>query len=162
QNILCEKVPPPPGNVSFKFVEDTSNPNLKTTRERLTAHRTEPMCAGCHKLTDPLGLALENFDSAGGFPQTGNGGAVGCGGGLGGRAFVGPQGLGQTVHDDPAATSCVAQRAFAFETGYLPSKDDARWQQIQQKFASSHYDVLELIRAIALSDLSYGSPEPKT
>lgn len=161
QNILCEKVPPPPGNISFKFVEDTSNPDFKTTRQRLTAHRTEPMCAGCHKLTDPLGLALENFDSAGEFRTTENGVTIDASGELSGKQFVGPQGLGQTVHDDPAAASCVAQRVFAFETGYLPRSDDARWQQIQQKFAASHYDVLELMRAVALSDLSYTPSEPK-
>jgi hypothetical protein len=159
QNMLCEKVPPPPGNVSFKFVEDTSNPQYKTTRERLMAHRTEPMCAGCHKLTDPIGLALENFDSAGEFRTSENGIAIDASGELNGKQFDGPLGLGRTVHDDPAAVSCVAQRAFAFETGYMPPKDDARWQQIQQRFAASHYDVLELLRAIALSDLSYGPEE---
>jgi hypothetical protein len=161
QNILCEKVPPPPGNVSFKFVEDTSNPQFKTTRDRLTAHRTEPMCAGCHKLTDPLGLALENFDSAGEFRTNENGVTIDASGELSGKPFVGPSGLGQTVHDDPAATSCIAQRAFEFETGYAPPKDDAQWQQIQQKFAASHYDVLALLRAIALSNLSYNPPEAK-
>jgi hypothetical protein len=161
QNILCEKVPPPPGNVSFKFVDDTANPQFKTTRERLTAHRSAPMCAGCHKLTDPLGLALENFDSAGEFRTTENGALIDASGELGGKQFVGPQGLAQTVHDDPAATSCVAQRAFAFETGYLPPKDDPSWQLVERQFAASHYDVLELLRAIALSDLSYRSPEPK-
>ena len=161
QNILCEKVPPPPGNVSFKFVEDTSNPQFKTTRDRLTAHRTEPMCAGCHKLTDPIGLALENFDSAGEFRTSENGQPIDVSGEISGKQFVGPVGLGQTVHDDPATVSCVAQRAFAFETGYLPPKDDAQWQQIEQKFAASHYDVLELLRQIALSDLSYRAPEPK-
>ncbi len=161
QNILCEKVPPPPGNVSFKFVEDTSNPQFKTTRDRLTAHRTEPMCAGCHKLTDPLGLALENFDSAGEFRTTENGVLIDASGELSGKQFVGAPGLAQAVRDDPAAVSCVAQKAFAFETGYVPAKDDAQWQQIQQKFAASHYQVLELLRAIAMSDLSYGPSEQK-
>jgi len=162
QNILCEKVPPPPGNVSFKFVEDTSNPQFKTTRDRLTAHRTEPMCAGCHKLTDPLGLALENFDSAGEYRTHENGVVIDARGELSGKPFVGAQGLAQAVHDDPAAVSCIAQRAFAFETGYLPPKDDPRWRQISQHFAASHYDVLELLRSIALSDLSYspGAPQP--
>ena len=161
QNILCERVPPPPGNVSFKFVEDTSNPQFKTTRDRLTAHRTEPMCAGCHKLTDPLGLALENFDSAGEFRTTENGVQIDASGELSGKQFIGAQGLAQAVHDDPAAVNCVAQKAFAFETGYVPAKDDPRWQQIQQKFAASHYQVLELLRAIALSDLSYRGSDQK-
>ena len=161
QNILCEKVPPPPGNVSFKFVEDTSNPQYKTTRERLTAHRTEPMCAGCHKLTDPIGLALENFDSAGEYRTSENGVLIDASGEISGKQFVGPIGLGQAVHDDPAATHCVAQRAFAFETGYMPPKNDPRWQAIQQQFAAAHYDVLQLLRSIALSDLSYAPLEPE-
>ena len=119
------------------------------------------MCAGCHKLTDPLGLALENFDSAGEFRTSENGVTIDASGELSGKPFVGPSGLGQTVHDDPAATSCIAQRAFEFETGYAPAKDDAQWQQIQQRFAASHYDVLQLLRAIALSNLSYNPPEAK-
>jgi hypothetical protein len=161
QNILCERVPPPPGNVSFKFVDDTSNPEYKTTRERLTAHRTEPMCAGCHKLTDPLGLALENFDSAGEYRTTENGAPIDASGELSGRPFVGANGLAQAVHDDPAAVDCVARRAFAFETGYLPPAKDAEWQMIQQKFAANHYDLLGLMRLIALSDLSYSPRDPK-
>ena len=80
---------------------------------------------------------------------------------LNGHQFDGPLGLEQAVHDDPAATSCIEQRAFEFETGYAPPLGDPRWQAIQQKFAASHYDVLELLRAIAVSDLSYSPPEPK-
>ena len=34
-------------------------------RERMVKHRRNPVCASCHSLMDPLGLALENFDSAG-------------------------------------------------------------------------------------------------
>ncbi len=159
QHVLCERVPPPPGNVSFKFVDDTSNPQYKTTRDRLVAHRTQPICAGCHRLTDPIGLALENFDSAGEYRTSENGVQIDASGELDGKQFIGPTGLGQAVHDDPAATGCVAQRAFAFATGFVPPKNDPRWQQIQQTFAASHYDVLALLRAIALSDLSYNPPE---
>jgi hypothetical protein len=156
--ILCQVVPPPPGNVAFKFVEDTSNPNLKTTRERITAHRSEAMCAGCHKLTDPQGLALENFDSAGQLRVRENGAVIDASGEFDGVKFDGPFGFAQAVRANAAATSCVAQRAFEFETGHTPPKNDPRWQQIQQSFAASKYDVLELLRQIALSDLSYSLP----
>ncbi len=161
QNILCQRVPAPPGNVDFKFVEDISNPKYKTTRDRLTAHRSEAMCAGCHKITDPLGLALENFDSAGGFRSTENGVRIDASGETNGTMFDGPLGLAKVVHDDPAATACVAERMFAFETGYLPPKTESGWKQIESKFAASRYDVLELMRQIALSDLSYRSPNTK-
>ncbi len=81
--------------VSFKFVEDTTNPQFKATRERLTPPiRTEPMCAGCHKLTDPLGLALENFDSAGEFRTNENDVPIDASGELNGKQFVGPAGAG--------------------------------------------------------------------
>src|SRR5690606_9036017 len=67
EKFLCQRVPPPPANVDFSLVEDINNPNLKTARQRLTAHSTEPTCAGCHKITDPMGFALENFDTAAGY-----------------------------------------------------------------------------------------------
>jgi len=156
--VLCQAVPPPPGNVSFQFVDDTSNPNLKTTRERITAHRSEAMCAGCHKLTDPQGLALENFDSAGQLRTRENGVVIDASGEFNGIKFDGPYGLAQAVRADPSLTSCVAQRAFEYETGYTPPKNDAQWKQIQQSFADSKYDIIALLRQIALSDLSYSSP----
>ncbi|WP_460853956.1 DUF1592 domain-containing protein, partial [Pseudomaricurvus hydrocarbonicus] len=59
---LCQDVPDPPANVNFSIVQDPSNASMPTARERLQAHRTEPSCAGCHKIMDPLGLTLENFD----------------------------------------------------------------------------------------------------
>ena len=158
ENILCQTVPPPPGNVEFKFVEDTSNPKLKTTRERLTAHRSEAMCAGCHKLTDPQGLALENFDSAGQLRARENGVVIDTSGEFNGVKFDGPFGLAQVVRNDPSLTTCVARRAFEYETGYTPPLDDPQWKQIQQSFADNKYNVLELLRQIALSDLSYSAP----
>lgn len=156
--ILCQIVPPPPGNVEFKFVEDTSSQTLRTTRDRITAHRSEPMCAGCHKLTDPQGLALENFDSSGQIRMRENGVPIDASGEFDGVKFDGPYGFVQAVRNHPALTNCVAQRAFEYETGFMPPQKDPRWQQIQQSFADSKYDILKLLREVALSDLSYSSP----
>jgi hypothetical protein len=156
--LLCQNVPPPPGNVDFKFVTDTTNPKYRTTRARLTAHRSEPMCAGCHKLTDPIGLALENFDSDGSFRTTENGVPIDVSGEFNGVRFDGPVGLAQAVHDDPATTSCVAQRSFAFAAGHRPNLNDPGWQKIAQQFKDSHYDLLTLMRQIATSPLLYEVP----
>jgi hypothetical protein len=71
--LLCEPIPAPPANVNFAVAQDTHNPDFKTMRDRLTAHRTDPTCAGCHKLMDPPGLALENFDSDAGYRIAENG-----------------------------------------------------------------------------------------
>ena len=48
ENLLCQRVPPPPGDVDFSIVQDTTNPAFRTVRQRLTAHRENPTCAGCH------------------------------------------------------------------------------------------------------------------
>jgi hypothetical protein len=46
-----------------------------TMRERMEQHRANPVCASCHKLMDPMGLALENFDAVGAWRDKENGGS---------------------------------------------------------------------------------------
>jgi mono/diheme cytochrome c family protein len=55
--------PPPPGVQPFAEVQDGQV--ATTVRQRLQQHRTDPVCASCHGVMDPLGLALENFDAVG-------------------------------------------------------------------------------------------------
>jgi hypothetical protein len=62
ENILGSPPPPPPPVVP-PFPEESGA--ARTVRERLEQHRASPACAGCHRLTDPIGLALENFDAVG-------------------------------------------------------------------------------------------------
>ncbi|HSF15689.1 MAG TPA: DUF1592 domain-containing protein [Vicinamibacteria bacterium] len=55
--------PPPPPNVpDLEQTEGVSNGRILTTRERLELHRSDPTCRSCHRLMDPIGLALDNFD----------------------------------------------------------------------------------------------------
>jgi len=70
-------------------------------RDRLTAHRTDPTCAGCHKLMDPIGLALENFDSDAGYRTAENGQSLDMSGELDGIRFTNAAGLGRAMHDNP-------------------------------------------------------------
>ena len=63
-NLLGQPAPPPPPNVAG-LEPDTRG--TTTIREQLTAHRENPMCATCHTVIDPPGLALESFDPIGGF-----------------------------------------------------------------------------------------------
>jgi hypothetical protein len=152
--VMCQTVPAPPGNVDFQFVQDTANPDHKTARDRLLAHAGEAMCAGCHKITDPLGLALEKFDSSGTYRTRENGVLIDTSGELRGKKFDGPAGLAQAVREDPAVTSCVARRAFAFGTGHMPPRSQ-QWRAIEQSFAESKYKFPELLRQIALSDMLF-------
>ena len=155
ENILCQHVPPPPGNVNFTLFEDSSNPNYKTARDRLTAHRKNPVCAGCHRITDPIGLALENFDTAGGYRRAENGAAIDSSGQINGKSFSDVLGLSQAIRGDPATVSCAATRLFAFGAGHAPPSGDPGWQQIMQGFARDGYRLPNLMRQIALSDLFY-------
>ena len=63
-NILGTPPPPPPPDVpALKENEDGQKP--RTMREQMEEHRANPVCASCHKVMDPLGFALENFDAVG-------------------------------------------------------------------------------------------------
>ena len=64
ENILGTPPPPPPPDVpSLKENEKGQKP--KTMREQMAEHRANPTCASCHKIMDPIGFALENFDAVG-------------------------------------------------------------------------------------------------
>ncbi|HUI79767.1 MAG TPA: DUF1592 domain-containing protein [Bryobacteraceae bacterium] len=64
ENILGMPVPPPPPDVPpLKPNEEGQKP--RTMREQMAEHRTNAVCASCHKIMDPIGLALENFDAVG-------------------------------------------------------------------------------------------------
>ena len=57
--------PPPPGIPDLEETESSVDGRSLTTRERLELHSSNPNCASCHNLIDPIGLALDNFDVTG-------------------------------------------------------------------------------------------------
>ncbi len=150
--LLCQKVPAPPAAVKFDIVQDTSNPVYRTARARLSAHATNPVCAGCHKLIDPIGLALENFDGGGSYRTTENGVGIDASGELDGVKFTNGAELGRAVHDNPAATSCLVERLSAYALGRLPEKSESAWiEGLKTSFAKDSYVVPDLMRRVALS-----------
>jgi hypothetical protein len=64
ENLLGAPPPAPPPVVPA-FPEEQNIRKLLTIREKTELHRQNPMCASCHKLMDPIGFALENFDVTG-------------------------------------------------------------------------------------------------
>jgi hypothetical protein len=62
--LLGAPPPKPPANVP-PLKENTAGAKLLPVRSRLEEHRSNPACAGCHKMMDPIGFALENFDALG-------------------------------------------------------------------------------------------------
>ena len=72
-NLLGTPPPPPPPDVPA-LKENTAGVKPTSVRERLELHRENPACASCHKIMDPLGFALENFDATGRWRVTDAGG----------------------------------------------------------------------------------------
>lgn len=155
EQLLCQKVPEPPPNVDFSIVEDPKA-IYHTARERVTAHLANPVCAGCHRITDPIGLALENFDGAGQYRDTEKGAAIDASGTLDGKAFKDAAGLGQALHDSPAAAACVVRRAFSYGVGGADAGGrDELMAYYSKAFAAQGYRFKNLLRDIALSDAFY-------
>jgi hypothetical protein len=154
--LLCEPIPAPPANVDFSTAQDTHNPDFKTMRERLTAHRTDPTCAGCHKLMDPMGLALENFDSDAGYRTAENGQPLDTSGELDGVQFTDAAGLGRALHDNPATGPCFVRRLYSYATGRAAARRDMAWiRYLERSFAADGYRAPELMRRIATSENFY-------
>jgi hypothetical protein len=71
ENILGTPPPPPPPGVETNLDVAVATPT--TLRERLAMHRTNKVCASCHNVIDPIGLALENYDLVGKWRTSDNG-----------------------------------------------------------------------------------------
>jgi len=94
--LLASPPPPPPPNVPSldDSVKSNAGGKLLSTRERMEEHRKNPACNSCHRVIDPLGLALENFDATGAWRARDNGVTIDANGDLyDGTRMEGPAGL---------------------------------------------------------------------
>lgn len=149
---LCQKVPPPPPNVNFTIVQDTNDPVHKTARKRLSAHNENPVCAGCHALTDPIGLSMENYDATGAYRTHENGEAIDTTGKFEGKEYRNILDLQRLLHDSPTAATCAVQRAYEYGVGRQPTESEAEWLQYAgDRFAADGYAFPALMRRIAVS-----------
>ena len=158
---MCQPTPAPPASVDFSIVNDIDNPALKTVRQRLLAHATNPTCAACHTRSDPIGLALENFDSIGQYRTAENGDPIDASSVLQGKSFVGAQGLGAALHDNPNFPACFARKMFAYGTGGDSSRvTPPQYRPFVTAFTSGGYRVPVLIKALTATPLFFSAPPP--
>ena len=152
ERFLCQKVPDPPPNVDFSLLEEAED--ASTARERLAAHNSNPSCAGCHLITDPMGLSLENFDGAGRFRPDENGVALDITGELDGIFYEDIAGLASAMRDHPKLSSCLVNRLYAYGTGGPVSlrhdRDTLAW--FEDRFVANEHKLPALLRDIALSE----------
>jgi hypothetical protein len=88
-------------------------------RERLAEHRKNPTCAGCHKLTDPVGFALENYDAVGRWRTTEAGDPIDASGTLyDGTDFRGVEGLQKAILNRPELfVTTLSEKLLTFAIG---------------------------------------------
>ena len=160
--LLCQSVAPAPAAVNFTVVQDTSNPEFKTARARLTQHRTDDACASCHEFIDPIGLAMENFDGVGRLRYEENGAVIDVSGAFDGYEFDNVDGLEETLADHPATTSCLVEKMQKYATGRKPQASDIQWiNRLEKKFSRSDEKIIPLLREIALSDEFFAVSAPQ-
>lgn len=151
---LCQRLPDPPPTVNFALFENLTG--KLTARDRLKAHVTDASCAGCHKMTDPLGLGMENYDGAGQFRTEENKVKIDTSGEFDGKPFRGVAEVGRAIHDHPSLSSCLTRRVYAYGVGRNPGAGDRQWLAwARRQFATSGHKVPELLKRIAASDAFY-------
>jgi hypothetical protein len=147
--LLCQKVPAPPGNVDFSKFEDPKNPNA-TVRERLTAHRDNPTCAGCHGIMDPIGLSAENYDAIGSFRTHEKGALIDASGKFEGKSYEDLIGFEQVLHDGTTASNCAVERVYEYGVGRPVTASEKEWlKYTDHQFADSGYTFPGLMRQVA-------------
>lgn len=120
--ILCAKPPPPPPGVSLELPDE---PGL-TERERLERHRSDPSCASCHALIDPLGFGFEHYDAIGRYRTEAHGEAVDAMGTLpDGRSFDGVLELSTMLTDDADFARCLTAKVATYALGRTLASDEA-------------------------------------
>ncbi len=123
ENILGTPPPPPPADVPT--LKDNTVSSTLSVRERLAEHRRDVACAGCHKLLDPPGFALENFDAVGRWRTSEEGKPLDATGGLpDGSKFEGVTGLERGLLKRPelfVGTLTEKLLTFALGRGVGPS-----------------------------------------
>lgn len=156
ENLLCQMLDPPPANVNN--VPPEPDP-ATTTRQRFAQHNSNPSCANCHKLIDPIGLGFENYDPIGAYRTEdgpsevdATGEIIEAGADVEGP-FVGAIELSQKLGNSQAVADCMTNQWFRFALGRIEAKDDAcALQAIYQGFADSNRNVRTLISQLVLSD----------
>jgi hypothetical protein len=150
-NILGVPPPPPPDNVPP--LNETPGKAL-TMRERMEEHRRNTVCAGCHKLMDPIGLALENFDGIGRWRTVDNGAAIDPTTQLAdGSAIDGPAALRNAILKRPELFARnVTEMLLTYALGHGADHTDQPYIRAVLKDASrSNYTFSSLVLGIVKS-----------
>jgi hypothetical protein len=170
EQLLCQHVPNPPPGVNTQVPEPTADRPL-ARRQRMQAHVENPTCASCHRLMDPIGFGLENYDASGRWRDTEviefeNSGPRGKAAvkkielpidangeiaGLANSAFSEPRAIGRLLAESRACQECVAKQLFRYAFGRMEIATAADRETIRSAFATfreSRFKFKELLVAL--------------
>jgi hypothetical protein len=155
EQVLGEHVPPPPANVPTLEKQDKQKVAALTLRQRTELHRRDPTCASCHKILDPIGFGLENFDAIGRWrDQDDTGGAVDATGELPGNLrFSTPKELKRIIAgrtDDFCRN--LSGKLLAYALGrQMEGYDEIVVDQLAAAVAKDDYRLQTLVVAVVTS-----------
>ncbi|MEM6990645.1 MAG: DUF1592 domain-containing protein [Myxococcota bacterium] len=156
EQVLCQIVPPPPNEVDNTLPEGASED--MPVKERLEEHQENPSCAGCHKLMDPIGFGLENYDELGRWRTMDGPFEVDPVGELedidaNDIPFSGPVELSERLAADERVVDCYARQAFQYAFR-RPSggEDQCTVATLSDDFVESEGAIRELLVQVVLQD----------
>jgi hypothetical protein len=142
--LLCQPIPPPPSDVDTSIPEVSAD--APTMRERVAQHLEDPVCASCHRITDPIGLAFEPFDGIGRFRTSEEGHPIDPSGDLDGEAFADASELVGLLRVHPDFPACLGATLLQHSQGHELSDGEAEladWHTAG--FAQSGHRLLDLL-----------------
>lgn len=155
EQVLGEHVPPAPPNVPPLEKQDKQAIENLTLRQRTELHRTNAVCANCHKILDPIGFGLENFDAIGRWrDQDDTGGAIDAAGELpGDKRFSSPRELKAIIaarKEELARNLTRKLLAYAL-CRQLEGYDEIVVDQLMESLSKDEYRMQSLITEIVTS-----------
>ena len=155
--LLGSPPPPPPPNVpALEETKGTTDAGRAlTVRERMEQHRSNPQCTSCHRVIDPLGLALENFDATGKWRIRDGGMPVDTSGQLfDGTSITGSSGLRDALlrHQDVVLLS-FTRSLMTYALGRrVEAADMPAVRRIIRSAAAQNYRISAFVTGIVESD----------
>lgn len=162
ERLLCQTLPQPPSELILAAPDPDPT---RSTRQRFADHAAEPLCAGCHRLLDPIGFGFEHYDGIGRFREMDNGVRVNAEGELRATldadgAFEGAIELSERLAGSADVHACITRqllrRALA---GREPSA--ACVEHLASELESSGGDLRALRVAISASGVFGDAPVPE-
>ncbi|MCA9538113.1 MAG: DUF1592 domain-containing protein [Myxococcales bacterium] len=154
KRLLCQIPPPPPDIVpEAPLVDET-----QTTRQQFAQHKTDPLCAGCHRMIDEIGFGFESFDGLGRYRETEWGLPIDDTGNMFETVdidgpFDGVVGLGERLAGSEQVRDCVVRQWFRFGQGRVETVDDAcTLATLRSTFEDSGRDIRELLVTLPQTD----------